>query len=193
MSPRTKEQIALLRADRKETILMAALERFANQGYHSTSVSDIARQAGISKGLIYNYYDSKEALLTGLLERLMEDGDEYREAMQQDDPKVALHSLFTLFKENLINKKELWRLAISLSVQKEVGNFDFMKENMRHKIEAILLVLEQLLGAMKIDRPKEEALAIGAILDGISLQYVVAGENYPLEDLVNYLIEKYCR
>ncbi len=193
MSPRTKEQIELLRADRKETILMAALKCFANQGFHSTSVSDIAKEAGISKGLIYNYYDSKEALLTGLLDKLTEDGEEYYRAMQQENPKMAMQKLFELFKENLVNKKELWRLAIALSVQKEVGNFDYMKENMRIKITTLLQVLEGLLDAMGFNNAREESLLIGALLDGISLQYIVAAEHYPLDEIVAFLNEKYCK
>ena len=39
------------------------MELFAHNGYHSTSISQIAREAGVSKGLLYNYFDSKEALL----------------------------------------------------------------------------------------------------------------------------------
>jgi AcrR family transcriptional regulator len=60
MSPRTKQQFEDLRKDRRQAILDAALTVFANNGYHSASVSMIAKEAGVSKGLMYNYFESKE-------------------------------------------------------------------------------------------------------------------------------------
>lgn len=55
------------RADREEQILDVAGRVFAAQGFAATSVADIAREAGISKPLIYNYFGSKE----GLFERCL--------------------------------------------------------------------------------------------------------------------------
>lgn len=55
------------RADREEQILDVAGRVFAEHGFAATSVADIARQAGISKPLIYNYFGSKE----GLFERCL--------------------------------------------------------------------------------------------------------------------------
>jgi AcrR family transcriptional regulator len=47
---------------RKNHILQAALTRFASQGYHDTTVDDIAREADLSKGSIYVHFDSKKEL-----------------------------------------------------------------------------------------------------------------------------------
>ena len=67
MAPKTKEQYAKIREDRKEEILNAALELFARQGVNHTTMQDIALKAGISKGLIYNYFTNKEDLLNELI------------------------------------------------------------------------------------------------------------------------------
>ncbi len=63
MSPRTPQQFEQIREDKKRLIMEVALELFANEGYHSTSISKIAKSANISKGLMYNYFESKEDLL----------------------------------------------------------------------------------------------------------------------------------
>ena len=55
------------RADREEQILEAAGRVFGAHGFAATSVADVARAAGISKPLIYNYFGSKE----GLFERCL--------------------------------------------------------------------------------------------------------------------------
>lgn len=55
------------KASRRHDILAAAKTVFAEQGYHATTIADIARAAGLSYGSIYWYYESKEALFHELM------------------------------------------------------------------------------------------------------------------------------
>ncbi len=58
------------RADaRPDEVLDAALTLFGQKGYAATSVAEIAREAGISKGAVYLYFPSKQAILEGLVKR----------------------------------------------------------------------------------------------------------------------------
>ncbi len=54
--------------DRREQIIDAAMHVFAQKGYSNATNKDIAREAGITPGLIYYYFESKEALLYAILE-----------------------------------------------------------------------------------------------------------------------------
>ncbi|MBK6765659.1 MAG: TetR/AcrR family transcriptional regulator [bacterium] len=54
---------------RREQILDAAAELFASKGFEKTSVDEIAKAAGLSKGAIYWYFPSKESILIGLAEK----------------------------------------------------------------------------------------------------------------------------
>ena len=74
MSPRTEHQFEQIREARKHDIMVAALELFAAEGFHTTSISKIAARAGISKGLIYNYYSSKEDLIKSIIFSSRESG-----------------------------------------------------------------------------------------------------------------------
>jgi AcrR family transcriptional regulator len=57
-------------ADKRRTILDAAVRVFARRGFHGCRVSDIADEAGVAYGLVYHYFDSKEEVLDTLfLER----------------------------------------------------------------------------------------------------------------------------
>jgi TetR/AcrR family transcriptional regulator, fatty acid metabolism regulator protein len=49
--------------DKRRLILEAAVHVFARKGYHTCRVGDIAEEAGVAHGLLYHYFDSKEALL----------------------------------------------------------------------------------------------------------------------------------
>ncbi len=52
--------------DRRRQILDAAVRVFAQQGFHTCRVSDIAAEAGVAHGLIYHYFDSKDQILNEL-------------------------------------------------------------------------------------------------------------------------------
>lgn len=49
--------------ERREQILAAAVRVFAERGYETTRISDIAREAGVAYGLIYHYFGSRDAIL----------------------------------------------------------------------------------------------------------------------------------
>lgn len=55
---------------RRQMILDAAAELFAEKGFHQTTVRDIATAAGMADGTIYNYFDNKHAILIALFEQL---------------------------------------------------------------------------------------------------------------------------
>ncbi|MEP6698865.1 MAG: TetR/AcrR family transcriptional regulator [Verrucomicrobiota bacterium] len=53
-------------ADRRSQILSAAMVCFAKRGFHQTSMHDISAEAGISVGLIYRYFESKNAVISAM-------------------------------------------------------------------------------------------------------------------------------
>lgn len=62
--PRTPKVVE----DRREQIIDAAMRVFAQKGFMKSTNKDVAREAGITPGLIYYYFESKEALLKAVLE-----------------------------------------------------------------------------------------------------------------------------
>lgn len=74
--------------DTKERILETALELFAQSGYLGTSMSDIAKQLGITKAALYKHYTSKQEILDRIVERMnrmdYERAEEYK--MPETEP-----------------------------------------------------------------------------------------------------------
>ncbi len=64
--PRLKPHV---QRQRREHILEAAERCFARAGFHRTTMQDICKEAGVSPGALYIYFDSKEALIEGIAER----------------------------------------------------------------------------------------------------------------------------
>ncbi len=67
--PRTEEVNQQIREERKFQILVSAGKVFARKGLTDTRIADIAAEAGMSQGLIYRYFASKEEVFAVLLER----------------------------------------------------------------------------------------------------------------------------
>jgi len=71
---------------RPREILAAALRLFADRGYTATSLEDVAAAAGVTKGTIYYYFRSKEALLMRLAEVGDREAVDELEAVVRDNP-----------------------------------------------------------------------------------------------------------
>jgi len=56
------------KSERKRQILLASARRFARQGFAETTILDICREAGLSPGAVYTYFDSKEAIIAAMAE-----------------------------------------------------------------------------------------------------------------------------
>ena len=56
--------------ERRRQILDAAVRAFAKKGYHACRVSDIAEEAGVAYGLVYHYFESKDAVLESIFREM---------------------------------------------------------------------------------------------------------------------------
>ncbi|UVI33060.1 TetR/AcrR family transcriptional regulator [Paenibacillus spongiae] len=73
MSPMNEEQLQHIRDERKEQIMAAALKIFARRGIIGTKLSMIATEAGISQGLLYHYFKSKDELFIILIQEAIQE------------------------------------------------------------------------------------------------------------------------
>src|SRR5437773_7361835 len=82
--------------DRREQIMQAAMACFAKRGFHQTSMHDISDEAGISVGLIYRYFENKEAVISAMADRHKKEISEMlQRAKQAPSLLESLEILFT--------------------------------------------------------------------------------------------------
>ena len=94
--PMSQPQIDSSNGDRRSQILEAALVCFAKRGFHQTSMHDISGEAGISVGLIYRYFENKEAVISAMADRHKTEISEMLERARQAPSLLeSLEILFT--------------------------------------------------------------------------------------------------
>lgn len=182
MAPRSAEQFEEMREQSRRQILNAALELFATSGYHTTSVEAVARRAKVSKGLIYNYFESKEQLLEAIIMGTMAHiAEEMVPLAQEPDPRVRVRtfvdSMFAMVKES----GRFWSLYFSLLLQPSIPDelrlrfVGFMKETLGMFTQAF-----EHLGSR---HAYAQAWMFGAMLDGLTMYYIFAPEECPLDEI----------
>jgi AcrR family transcriptional regulator len=84
--------------DSRDEILKAAIHLFANRGFHETSMSEVAREAKVSKALIFWHFKTKEDLFLAVLNRLLEPYFiDFAEEAQQLDERHQILKLVELY------------------------------------------------------------------------------------------------
>ena len=190
MAPRTTKQFEAIRGKSREKIILAAIELFSAQTYHNTSVADISKKAGISKGLIYNYFETKEDILNGIVEYLFSIGDQMMaESRNDEDPKSELRNMIQQVFQFLHQQAHLSRMMIPLAL--ELESFQIINDIMKKKMEDYLGRLMLLFKEMGYEDPEMEAWTLGVLFDGVSLDYAVIGKELPIERIGKYLYKKY--
>ena len=191
MSPKSKQQFEEIREASTNKILMAALDLFGTHGYDATSISELAAKAKISKGLIYNYFESKEHILREVLALLGKQEGDMMSQIQDPDPRKMMENTIRVVFAKLRKDPDLLKLVTSLAIQ--VGKFDFIHESAVQKLHHYYELFEDLLKQIGVPNPDKEAMIIGALLDGVALQYLILEKDYPFEEIEDYLVKKYCR
>ncbi len=172
-------------------IMDAAFSLVAAQGYESTSISQIAIKAGVSKGLMYNYFESKEDLLEKLVNNAMDEGDKVMGELVSNDPQKTLKNIIKWFFKELRERPEFWRLMTELTFR--IDKFSFVHDMATEKMRGYTAFISELLKQVNFPNPEDEARVVAALFDGIAIQYLVIKEDYPLMAIEKFLIEKYCK
>jgi len=189
MSPRTAEQNEEIRQQTRQQIVDAAFELFANEGFSKTSIAAVAKKAGVSKGLIYHYFDSKQAILEAIFDQLVALGDDMMNFPDEFGPADKIrHTLEQTF-EFIENEKGMGRLMISLALQPDV--FENLKPKLDKVQERQITIFREIMWDLGHIDPELEAYQLGALMDGVMMGFITMGDDYPLQELKAKIMEDY--
>ena len=169
--------------DRKEKIIVAALRLFANNGYNGVSTNKIAKEAGVSEGLIFRHFKNKQGLLDAILQQAFEKAAIlYADIITEQNPKQVIWKSITLPFHSDPKEYDFWRLQFKLKWELEISG----KEKMQPMTDKLTWALEELGYA----EPKKEAELLQHIIESISGGILKDGIESQ-EHLKDFLLKKY--
>ena len=198
--PRVKQQFDAMRSATKEKIKNAGLQLFAYKGLAATSIQDIATQAGISVGLLYHYYKSKEELFTDLAETAIEAAAESTQTIFNSDRSPD--EKFKIFSKVVIDEiaranwmSQLYLLMIHyLLVVNILEKASEIQEKAFAPLESVKRTIRegQALGKIKPGNPDEMAVTYFAAIQGLAIYRLTMGDRFvlPSPDLLTGLLLK---
>ncbi len=192
MSPRTPKQFEKIREEKKLLIMQVALELFSTEGYHTTSISKIAGKAEISKGLMYNYFNSKEELLKALIFHGFDDLIQFFDPNK--DGVLTTDELIHFIKKSLHLIKEhisYWKLYFSLIMQAPVLNL--FNNELWEMMEPFFNILFSYFKDHGYENPQAEVRFFQSLLDGVALSYVSDPKSYPIDAVEKKIIAIYSK
>ena len=177
-------------AERKEQIVRATVECITKHGYHNFSMQDVARAAGVSKGIIHYYFLNKDDLMMSVLDRVA--GDIERVLMDDmaalDDPIEKLKVFTTVSFDVVRSTKEYYQVNMDFWTQinqkrevRQVISRHYLKFR-----ETCCAVLREGIekGVFQSVDPILYASFIIAVVDGLSLQWLFDETVYDYDTVV---------
>jgi len=143
--------------ERRTGILDAALAVFSQSGYHPASIDDIAREAGVSKALIYEHFASKQELYADLIARNARELTQRLAAslvgveLESSASRLAagLDAFFAFVEE----RRDAWRMLFRDTADPEAAA---VLDRMLEQVTAeVTVLISQDPGARALDRPEE--------------------------------------
>lgn len=186
--------------ERRAEILLSATRVFARRGYDATRIEDVALEAGIAKGTVYIYFESREEILLSAFEEFEKEVlADVREALGTGEPAlIRLRSIVSALLSSMEAEPDLARVVLDFWA---AGTFEETKVGTEPGIDfgRIYAEYREMLGGLldeakregsvRSDVPDEAPAVIVGTIEGILLQWIVAPDAVLLERMAEPILD----
>src|SRR3954469_2397109 len=161
-------------AERKDQIVRATVDCITKYGYHNFSMQDVARTAGVSKGIIHYYFLNKDELMMSVLDKVAGDIERVLQSEMQSitDPKRKLEVFIDVCFDIVRSTKEYYQVNMDFWTQinqKEEVRKAIAKHYSKFRESAATVIREGVVsGVFRQVEPREYASYVVAVIDGLS-------------------------
>jgi AcrR family transcriptional regulator len=195
------------KAEKTSNIARAALMLFSEKGYRATSVGQIAHAAGIGKGTVYDYFETKEDIfIAAVMEWLGQFEDRLVVRLEGlDDPIERLRAVARMHMD-LYGSIDSNTMHLFLQILQQSMMTNGIIAKRRHLVQEMAATATRTMANVLLDgvakgvfRPEiaasVETIAINlhAFLDGIGLHSVVSGKFFDLKQQIDYYMDHLIR
>ena len=192
--PRTPAENERIRQATREQILKAAMDLFVTKGYHATSIEDVAKQAQISKGLLYHYFKGKEDVLAALVDVRLEDLlVVMNAAVAKPTPAEQIRHIAEGALDDVRRQPEVFRFYLNLFTQPRLDPIGAKYSQKLMDEQAKQFEIQtQMFIQLRVVNPRQRSLYFSSTLQGIMLMFSTYPNTYPLEAVKAQVILEFC-
>ncbi|MGE0171822.1 MAG: TetR/AcrR family transcriptional regulator [Oligoflexales bacterium] len=177
-------------AERKDQIVRATVDCITKHGYHNFSMQDVARTAGVSKGIIHYYFLNKDDLMMSVLDRVAGDIERVllTEMEKVDDPIQKIRIFIKVAFNVVRSTKEYYQVNMDFWTQinqkREVRQI-ISRHYAKFRDSCIRVLKEGVdKGVFRKVDPKQFASYLIAVVDGLSLQWLFDETVFSYDDMI---------
>ncbi|CAM2843451.1 TetR/AcrR family transcriptional regulator [Paenibacillus sediminis] len=197
MSPKVSDAY---KEEKRASILAGALHCFTEKGFQATTVEDIVRHLGISKGAIYSYFSSKEDMYIQMADDRMNAMVESLSAQFKDITSAAdkIRFLFDRFQKQPLHELRKWltfHMEFMLYAARQPELIDYFSKYSSKALSLVQKIIEdgKKSGECRADLDETAApYLFWAVRDGLALQFMLYGEEADyrsiLKDMENMVL-----
>lgn len=177
---------------KRQHIMGSALNVFLRKGYQNTKIKDIAEEAGIGKGTIYEYFDSKEDLGVKLYEwvNIIAEAQMIDELSTIDDPleRLRIYVLYIMDTHVRFSNFHNFIFGLWADVNRkkvEMGESDELDKALHESMSSLRSVLRYGMekGVLRVVDIDEASILLFSAIDGICMHKEVGLKEYTTEEL----------
>lgn len=195
--PRTKKAFEVMRETTRQKIEEAALSLFARKGL-SVTIDEIAKKAGLSKGLLYSHYPSKEALIIELLRQaVVTSGTRIREIADENSNAAAKIKQITAIICEMLSDSNIGIDYFMFTIQAGMSDFQIPEDGLYtadipNPVESLARIISegQTEGSAVRGDPVQLATVYWAVVQGLCC-YIITGIPFsPVPEMLSRIILK---
>lgn len=174
----------------RKRIMDVSLNLFSKEGYESVSMAKVAKGAEISKGNLYNYFESKDEMLVQIVLHSVE--EIYKDFDTNHDGEISHDELLKFIDDlfrNLVENQPFWKLMFSLMLQPNV--LDNIQEHVTPLAESTFGLLYTYFSKMNPEDPVTEMMFFASLLKGAFMQYAFNPSGMDIDKLKEKIISYY--
>lgn len=183
------------RDEKRRVIAIASVEIFGSRGFERTRMDDVAKQAGVGKGTLYEYFKNKEELMDGAFQALFVDmmGALMPEQMPDASPTEVLRALTRRSMEAMREMGFAYRFFLEYMLHKSrTGDTKELADFLQHYREWLAELIRTGIkkGEFRDDVPPfETAAAIAAWIDGAGFHWYTLPDTVSIEEMGDKFID----
>jgi AcrR family transcriptional regulator len=159
--------------ERRDQLLLVARKIFAERGFQATTMDDIAKEAGFTKPILYQYFESKTELYREIVNQTAEKLlDSLRAAVAEvESPRAKIEVAFRVYFEMVVGETDAFRILFIHSHEGET------KGDLRNVELGLVSFLEPLIAVrIKPDHRRQLAAGVVGIAEGAATAWLIQQE-----------------